>query len=826
MSLVIPFATSRHVGVEKTILSEYAYSLTEDRVVEQRVVIPSVPMGLTVANIPLSVQPDDSVEAMQIAGFAFRRVAHGLFSTNVAAFAGTDEEILPGTYVWCYSMTPMEGTQWGWMLSRGEDDGAGHTQELEYAVLDYFMGWILQRPDSRRCASKLRISWKFAIGPSVASEELYGRHLASSGCSGVGMGTWASRNPIERAAGPISLTLLGSTSAVTPEMAQKDICLPFILLDDNPSAPNEVTVVYVAPYGTIKSDTIPVQKGTRDGALALAAEAACKTWGHLSALLIWRRVRTAEARAWKSPMQRYLPAHMTVVIDWVESDVHLPREVGLMRTLVQAAVALMEETRASLKDCAHHVLNMRLKNRAEGRGRALVDSWIAQKLIGSGIVYVPWVGYDTMKREGPKQRPAKKGRGKRVAVVESPGALIREETCDGFEDPSIKRRAILLSSSSTGGELTRDMSYSSDSFSPVTSPGSGDSNAAMEVDLDDGDGGDIASVVPGIYWASPEADEVIVELDFRSYYPSLHIEYNLCPSSAASDLAPLPLPLALIDVVKRRLGAKEAKRTAMDTALKSLLVCIYGVPGDPRSCFYSPVMRSEAARRGREVIRKLRSELIQSYGAALLQSITDSVVCRIQRSQLDKFKASSIYYSPVGAHGGSGAWIRLGEPISMKAYWVVNEQARVWLREGQTDVAQETCKGVYPNYHIAHPSGANAFIAIADALLDPKRTRPQLVDQVHERLAECPGAVAHAVLRHLSTYCRVSMEHRWPGFLEDLRPLLQQHALEKVAHGLPQLAPEPDPFPIVDRFALLRIGAHLQVVKSCEDGKGHVDCTL
>jgi hypothetical protein len=447
----------------------------------------------------------------------------------------------------------------------------------------------------------------------------------------------------------------------------------------------------------------------------------------------------------------------------------------------------------------------------EGRARNLVDSFFAQELLKSGVIYAPWVGYKGADEEAPHKKKSGFQAGKRKVRTDHAQLGHQEDACDGFPVSAIKRRM-----TSSDGGVTRDLTYvdSSEPVSPVA-----DSDDSMDVDQEGGgEGGDIAPVEPGVYWPSlltdmeeSEEDEVIVELDFRSFYPTLHIQYNLCPSRPG-DLngARLPTVQALVDVIERRVKAKKEGNKALDVALKSLLVCIYGIPGFEKSCFYSPWMRSEAARRGRAIIQELREQLTTRHGAVVLQRITDSVVCKIRRSMLDKFMLESPYYAPA-------AWIRLADPVFIKAYWAINKNARVWCTQDQDLVTLDTCRGVYPTFHGAHPMGAEAFMDFADALLNPQRTSDELFACLCEALAKCPGSVAQLLLRHLTKFCRLAIEKRWPEFLDMARPLLKEHALEKeLEKELALTRPvEADPFPLVDRFVLLRIDQYLPEIKSC-----------
>ena len=721
-------------------MTEYRYDGATGAIQTSPVELPLPTMGFTISVPPGDYQLEKALEGYEYRGYTLVWVSPDQFVQNIASFTGLAEtSVGEARKVYCCGIRSRVG--------RPGTGRAAPVLKLDEMIADacYLLAdvrerlifWLLDQRDLKFDISGLVITPNWIPERGVESEELYAR-------CGAGR--------------------LGAPIGQVPDV-------PIILVDAKPLSTNVDCHYISARDGKSRPPLrFPVNPGEpRSRALTLACDAIFKEWASNVPVLVWRRTRTPDAKPFDRPSQRDSPPHLIIGTEWVDGGNHQGRSNEALHSAVQVAFLLMAEAQAALKPCLHHILNMTWRSRSDGRARRIVDAWFTAVFRRSGIPYLPWRGYGPYeeKDEAKPAKPAKPVKRNFAAMEESGSA------CDGFEEQQMPPRKIrhLMNSSM---EVTRDVVEfeNSRSRSPIH-----DSMQVEETEpeADTSDGGDVYPAVKGVHF--PDPDQVLVELDQNAFYARITAQYNLCPSKAASlDSAPLPTRLAICDVIQRRVAAKAAGNASWNEALKSLLVCIYGIPGNRPSKYYSPRIRSMVAEKGRFHIRELRTTLVHEFGARILQSIADSVIILISPERFAAFMESTPYRA---AHE-NGTILRLGDPIYMDALWCINDNTRVWLPRGQAAVTVASCKGAYPVTKDADPFASEAFCDFATQLLHAKVGHFDLVDAIRSAVEKSArGSGTAHMLGHLMQTCEESITQRWPGFMTAVQPHADCYALSK-----------------------------------------------
>lgn len=137
----------------------------------------------------------------------------------------------------------------------------------------------------------------------------------------------------------------------------------------------------------------------------------------------------------------------------------------------------------------------------------------------------------------------------------------------------------------------------------------------------------------GIETIKPSNDELLLDSDVSSLYPSMILEYNLYPPHLGKEFLE-----TYFDIRKRRLEAKKNKNKVVDKTLKLSLNGLSGNLQNEHSWCYSPFTVMQIRINGQLLLLKL-SERLLSIGCKLHQINTDGVLYTCKKAKYDELQA-------------------------------------------------------------------------------------------------------------------------------------------------------------------------------------------
>jgi len=122
-------------------------------------------------------------------------------------------------------------------------------------------------------------------------------------------------------------------------------------------------------------------------------------------------------------------------------------------------------------------------------------------------------------------------------------------------------------------------------------------------------------------------DEVIIDLDVKSYYPNLGISNNFYPAHLSSTFCTIYETL-----YNQR--SSFGKKTAENAMLKLALNGVYGDSNNPFSVFYDPLFTMSITLNGQLLICLLAEWLMKIEGMKLIQCNTDGLTIKVNKSKI------------------------------------------------------------------------------------------------------------------------------------------------------------------------------------------------
>lgn len=134
------------------------------------------------------------------------------------------------------------------------------------------------------------------------------------------------------------------------------------------------------------------------------------------------------------------------------------------------------------------------------------------------------------------------------------------------------------------------------------------------------------------------AEEIIVDLDVSSYYPTLAIANKFYPAHLGDEFCKIYKTLYM----QRRSYPKKSAESAM---LKLALNGVYGDSNNQFSVFYDPLYTMQITINGQLLLCKLAENILESIdGAQLLQVNTDGLTVKIPRSREEDLLATTLVW--------------------------------------------------------------------------------------------------------------------------------------------------------------------------------------
>jgi len=131
---------------------------------------------------------------------------------------------------------------------------------------------------------------------------------------------------------------------------------------------------------------------------------------------------------------------------------------------------------------------------------------------------------------------------------------------------------------------------------------------------------------------SSDAEWVIIDLDFSSYYPNLAISNNLYPEHLGQLFCAI-----YKDVYEQRKSFK--KGSPENAMLKLALNGVYGDSNNPYSVFFDTQYTMSITVNGQLILCMLAEQLMRIPSLQMIQANTDGLTIRVHRSQHDAVKA-------------------------------------------------------------------------------------------------------------------------------------------------------------------------------------------
>lgn len=147
-----------------------------------------------------------------------------------------------------------------------------------------------------------------------------------------------------------------------------------------------------------------------------------------------------------------------------------------------------------------------------------------------------------------------------------------------------------------------------------------------------GQGGIHACIEPGVY--IPECDEVIIDLDVKSFYPNIAIVNNFRPEHLGESFSRVYNGI----YIER---GKYPKSDARNYGLKIALNGSYGKSNDENSFLYDPKFTMQITLNGQLSLTMLIEQVLLTTTAKLLQANTDGFTVLCKKSEVDLIEKES-----------------------------------------------------------------------------------------------------------------------------------------------------------------------------------------
>ena len=126
---------------------------------------------------------------------------------------------------------------------------------------------------------------------------------------------------------------------------------------------------------------------------------------------------------------------------------------------------------------------------------------------------------------------------------------------------------------------------------------------------------------------TPEDDEVFIDSDVTSYYPSLIIQYNLCPQHLGQEFVSL-----YEDMFNTRVAAKREGKKLINETYKLALNGTFGNLNNHYSWLYDPKVFFTITISG-QLLLSMLCEMLELAGFQVISANTDGVTSRVKKSR-------------------------------------------------------------------------------------------------------------------------------------------------------------------------------------------------
>ena len=138
-------------------------------------------------------------------------------------------------------------------------------------------------------------------------------------------------------------------------------------------------------------------------------------------------------------------------------------------------------------------------------------------------------------------------------------------------------------------------------------------------------------------------DEMLVEIDVASYYPSMMVRFGFTPRQLeqfhdADSIEDLKVVRKIKGLLADRLKAKHSGDKMKSNSLKLILNSLFGKCGDRYSYIYSPQTVIQITMTGQLMLLKL-IDMYAKAGMKVVSSNTDAVVVLFKKAEYQEFKA-------------------------------------------------------------------------------------------------------------------------------------------------------------------------------------------
>lgn len=130
----------------------------------------------------------------------------------------------------------------------------------------------------------------------------------------------------------------------------------------------------------------------------------------------------------------------------------------------------------------------------------------------------------------------------------------------------------------------------------------------------------------------PKEDEVLIDTDAASLYPSLLIEWNFAPKHLGKEFL-----ATYSNIKKERIEAKHNKNKVKNETLKLCLNSVTGLMQNEYSWLYSPEDVMKIRMNGQLLLLMLAERLILATGCRVIQYNTDGIFILLKKEQLDNY---------------------------------------------------------------------------------------------------------------------------------------------------------------------------------------------
>ena len=130
----------------------------------------------------------------------------------------------------------------------------------------------------------------------------------------------------------------------------------------------------------------------------------------------------------------------------------------------------------------------------------------------------------------------------------------------------------------------------------------------------------------------PKEDEVLLDADAASLYPSLLIEWNFAPKHLGKEFL-----ATYSNIKKERIEAKHNKNKVKNETLKLCLNSVTGLMQNEYSWLYSPEDVMKIRMNGQLLLLMLAERLILATGCRVIQYNTDGIFILLKKEQLDNY---------------------------------------------------------------------------------------------------------------------------------------------------------------------------------------------